>query len=254
MSRCIAAACSRLGFLNFSMTERTWMKGARKTVSPMSSRGLPTVRPRAAPRPSPGRPPAIFGFRISGFGFPSDFLGVGLLVLLLAGCQSAPVRPDAAWRQTLERELPVLGHRNWIVIADSAYPAQTSPGVETLYTGSTQLDTLKAVLAALDRAKHVRPMVHIDAELEYVPEALAPGVAAYRSGLKSLLKDRAVLTLPHEQLIAKLDEAGRTFHVLILKTDLTIPYTSVFLQLDCGYWGPEAEKQLRAAMVQGVKR
>jgi hypothetical protein len=176
-----------------------------------------------------------------------------VLVLLLGGCRSAPVRPGAAWRQTLERELPVLGHRNWIVIADSAYPAQTSPGVETIYTGSTQLETLKAVLAALDRAKHVRPIIHLDAELEHVPEALAPGVAAYRSGLKSLLKDRAVLTLPHEQLIARLDEAGRTFRVLILKTDLTIPYTSVFLQLDCGYWGPDAEKQLRAAMAQGAK-
>jgi antitoxin (DNA-binding transcriptional repressor) of toxin-antitoxin stability system len=180
-------------------------------------------------------------------------LGVGVVVLLLAGCQSAPVRPEAAWRQTLERELPVLGHRNWIVIADSAYPAQTSPGVETIYTGSTQLETLKAVLAALDRSRHVRPIIHIDAELDYVPEALAPGVTAYRSGLKSLLGDRGVLALPHEQLIARLDEAGRTFRVLILKTDLTIPYTSVFLQLDCGYWGPEAEKQLRAAMGQGVK-
>ena len=176
-----------------------------------------------------------------------------MLVLLLGGCRSAPVRPGAAWRQTLERELPVLGHRNWIVIADSAYPAQTSPGVETIYTGSTQLETLKAVLAALDRAKHVRPIIHLDAELEHVPEALAPGVAAYRSGLKSLLKDRGVLTLPHEQLIARLAEAGRTFRVLILKTDLTIPYTSVFLQLDCGYWGPDAEKQLRAAMAQGAK-
>jgi hypothetical protein len=180
-------------------------------------------------------------------------LGLGVLVLVLAGCQSQPVRPDVAWRQTLERELPVLGHRNWIVIADSAYPAQTSPGVETIYTGSTQLETVKAVLAALDRAKHVRPIIHIDAELEQVPESIAPGVAAYRSGLKSLLKDRAVLALPHDQLIARLDEAGRTFHVLILKTDLAIAYTSVFLQLDCGYWGPDAEKQLRAAMAQGVK-
>jgi hypothetical protein len=180
-------------------------------------------------------------------------LGLGLMVLLLAGCQGPPTRTDLAWRQTLEREMPVLGHRNWIVVADSAYPAQTSPGVETVFTSCAQLETLKAVLAALDRTRHVRPIIHTDAELEYVPEALAPGVTAYRSALKSLLKDRGALTLPHDQLIAKLDEAGRTFHVLILKTDLAIPYTSVFLQLDCGYWGPEAEKQLRAAMAQGVK-
>ena len=179
--------------------------------------------------------------------------GLGAAGLLLAGCQGPPARPGVAWRQTLAGEVPLLGHRNWMVIADSAYPAQTSPGVETIYTGATQLETLKTVLAALDRAKHVRPVIHTDAELEYVPEALAPGVGAYRSALKALLKDRGATAAPHEQLIAKLDEAGRTFHVLILKTDMTIPYTSVFLQLDCGYWGPEAEKQLRAAMGRGAR-
>jgi hypothetical protein len=36
--------------------------------------------------------------------------------------------------------------------------------------------------------------------------------------------------------------------VLILKTDLTLPYTSVFIELDCGYWGPEKEQALRAMM------
>ena len=45
-----------------------------------------------------------------------------------------------------------------------------------------------------------------------------------------------------------LDEAGQTFRVLIIKTDMTLPYTSVFLQLDCGYWTAEAEKRLRETM------
>jgi hypothetical protein len=36
--------------------------------------------------------------------------------------------------------------------------------------------------------------------------------------------------------------------VLLLKTDLTLPYTSVFIRLDCGYWSDEAEQQLRAAI------
>ena len=42
--------------------------------------------------------------------------------------------------------------------------------------------------------------------------------------------------------------AGKTFHVLLLKTNHTQPYTSVFLQLECGYWSPKAEKELRTAM------
>jgi len=36
--------------------------------------------------------------------------------------------------------------------------------------------------------------------------------------------------------------------VLVIKTPLALPYTSVFVQLDCGYWTPEAEQQLRRAM------
>ena len=53
---------------------------------------------------------------------------------------------------------------------------------------------------------------------------------------------------PHEQIIGKLDEAGKTFKVLLIKTPLTKPYTSVFFQLECGYWNAESEKQLRNAM------
>jgi hypothetical protein len=36
---------------------------------------------------------------------------------------------------------------------------------------------------------------------------------------------------------------------LIVKTDMTIPYTSVFFELDCGYWNAEAEQRLRQAML-----
>ena len=35
----------------------------------------------------------------------------------------------AGWKSFLRQELPILGHRNWIVIADSAYPAQNSAGI-----------------------------------------------------------------------------------------------------------------------------
>jgi hypothetical protein len=54
--------------------------------------------------------------------------------------------------------------------------------------------------------------------------------------------------VPHEELIGKLDEAAKTFRVLILKTNLTLPYTSVFLELDCGYWDAGSEERLRQAI------
>lgn len=169
-----------------------------------------------------------------------------LALLILSSALSAFSQAD--WQQKLRERLPQLGHRNWIVIADSAYPLQTAPGIETIYTGADQLEVVRTVLAALDRAKHVRPIVQTDAELAHVAEKNAPGIAAYRDALKQLFGSRPVRAMPHEQVIASLDEAGKTFSVLLLKTNLTLPYTSVFLQLDCGYWSADAEAELRAAI------
>ena len=170
-----------------------------------------------------------------------------LALFLSAGLLSAA---DGSWRKKLDKQLPLLGHRNWIVVADSAYPWQTAPGIDTVFTDADQLDVLKGVLNALGKTKHVKPTVYIDAELSHVPEQNAKGVSDYRDQLKKMLAGHEAQSLPHEQIISKLDEAGKTFHVLLLKTKLTIPYTSVFLQLDCGYWDAKSEKKLREAIKQ----
>lgn len=171
-----------------------------------------------------------------------------LAVLSLAFASMLPCAAETQWQKQLAEKLPLLGHRNWIVIVDSAYPWQVSPGVETLATGAGQTDVVKAVFAALAKTTHVRPIVYTDAELPHIAEQDAKGITAYRTELAAILADRKVQSLPHEQIIAKLDEAGKTFHVLVLKTKLTLPYTSVFLQLDCGYWNAESEKNLRETL------
>ncbi len=152
------------------------------------------------------------------------------------------------WRVRLHEELPLLGHRNWIAVVDSAYPLQTSAGIETVNTNADQLEVVKTVLDQLGQAKHVRPVIFTDAELKFVPESDAAGVTAYREALTNLVGKTEAQSLPHEEIISKLDEAGKTFHILVLKTNLTIPYTSVFIRLECAYWKPDAEKRLREAM------
>ena len=36
------------------------------------------------------------------------------------------------WEEILKDRLQLYGHRNWLVIADSAYPAQSRQAIETI--------------------------------------------------------------------------------------------------------------------------
>lgn len=154
-------------------------------------------------------------------------------------------RDAESWESRLKSLLPLYGHRNWIVVADAAYPAQSSPGIELLYTGGDHDEVLGKVLDAIEASSHVRTNVYMDVELKLVADECAPGVTALRNQLNRRLAGRNTRELAHEQIIGRLDEAGKLFRILILKSTLTIPYTSVFLELDCGYWSEEAEKRLR---------
>jgi RbsD / FucU transport protein family len=165
-----------------------------------------------------------------------------------AAAPAAPVTKAPAWMETLTVYLPALGHRNWIVVADSAFPLQTSPGIETIVTNEDHFSVLARVLAAVDAAKHLRPKVYLDKELAFVSEDLAPGADEARRRLGETLAGRGATPVLHEELISRLDQAGKTFKVVMVKTTLAVPYTSVFLELDCGYWAPEAEAKMREKM------
>ena len=169
-------------------------------------------------------------------------------MLAAALVQGEEPRGNPEWRAKLAKELPVFGHRNWIIIADSAYPAQSGQGIETIYAGGDHLAVVEEVLRALGASKHVQPIIHMDEELKSVAEEDAPGIKEFRRKVAEVVKGKTVKTMAHEDIIREVDKAGKLFRVLIIKTDLTLPYTSVFLQLDCGYWGPIKEKHLRDSM------
>ncbi len=158
--------------------------------------------------------------------------------------------PSPAWHARLRDALPLLGHRNWILVVDSAYPLQTSPGIETIDTGDSQLEVVRSVLHAIEHSPHLRPVAFMDAELPYITDDDAPGVSVYRRDVGDLLRDYPVEPLPHEKIIANVDEAGKSFHILVLKTNMTIPYTSVFFRLDCKYWTAAQESALRKKMAE----
>ena len=172
-----------------------------------------------------------------------------ILATAIPAVAQAPSHPD--WKTVVEEELPLLGHRNWLLIVDSAYPLQASPGVETVETEAPQIEVLRYVLGALDRSVHLRPEIFLDKELAFVPEDDASGVSAYRRELHAVLSSYAPESLLHEQLIGRVDETGKTMHVLVLKSRMAIPYSSIFIRLNCKYWGDDAEKRMRARMAKG---
>lgn len=171
-----------------------------------------------------------------------------MAALLAASGFAASPNESSDWKQTLQDRLALYGHRNWIVIADSAYPAQTAPGIETIVSHADQAEVLQQVLASVSASKSVRPIVYLDKELKYVDEKDAPGISAFRTQLAWTLKNQEQHSMLHEQLIAKLGQVSKDFRVLIIKTNLTIPYTTVFLELRASYWSDDAEHKLRMKM------
>lgn len=178
-----------------------------------------------------------------------------VLALLLAGPALHAAPPDAPepWQAKVAQALPLLGHRNWILVVDSAYPLQDSPGIETVDTHAPMTLVVRMVLHEVDESDHVRPEIFTDAELPFVADDDAPGISQYRANMADLLRSYPVQSMPHEKLIDTVDQDSRTFQVLVLKTNSTLPYSSVFIHLKAKYWSDEAEARMRAKMGAGTQ-
>jgi len=155
------------------------------------------------------------------------------------------------WEERLEELLPFYGHRNWIVVADFAYPAQVSPGIETVLAEEDHIEIVQRVLQKVDQAPHLRALIWMDREFEFVEEDLAPGINDFRSRLEQVLRGRRIERSNHIEILRMLSEAAMNYRVFVIKTKLTLPYTSVFFELDCGYWTAEKEKTMRQRMMVG---
>jgi hypothetical protein len=97
---------------------------------------------------------------------------------------------DKPWDMRLDDAMPLLGHRNWIVIADSAYPLQSREGIETIIADTDQVRVLKHVLNALDKTKHIRPIVYVDRELTFLNDDAVLGIGPYKATLEDLTRNR----------------------------------------------------------------
>jgi|HubBroStandDraft_3_1064219.scaffolds.fasta_scaffold46625_2 hypothetical protein len=167
---------------------------------------------------------------------------------LASPAQTPASAPASDWKAIVQNRLPLYGHRNWIVVSDSAFPAYSEPGVETIAVDEDLPAVLKYVAHAIAASRHVRATVFVDRELQFIDEHDYPGVTELRKQIAAQFSNQQVQTMLHADVMNKVDEAGKTFRILFLKTTSTIPYTSVFMRLDCGYLSDEGERKIRAAI------
>lgn len=185
-------------------------------------------------------------------------LRVALFVLaLLPGSSLAQTQasaPASDWKNVVQNRLSLYGHRNWIVVADSAFPVYAEPGIETIVVNADLPSVLRYVASAISSSSHVRATVFLDQELQFIDERDYPGVSELRKQITAAFAKDQISSIPHTEVMTKIGEAGKTFRILFIKTTATIPYTSVYMRLDCGYMSDEVEGRIKTAMSAGGNR
>jgi hypothetical protein len=186
----------------------------------------------------------------------SIFICVCVLTLLVSSSisQSQAGGSSSDWKAIVQNRLPLYGHRNWIVVADSAFPVYAAPGIETIVTDEDLPSVLKYVASAISSSRHVRATVFLDQELQFVDEHDYPGMSELRRQITMTFAKSKATSIPHAEVMNRIDDAGKTFRILFIKTTATIPYTSVYMRLDCGYLSDEVEQKIRTAMATARDR
>jgi hypothetical protein len=168
------------------------------------------------------------------------FIAVGLLLSVVAHAQE--------WKTAFEQQLPFLGHRNWVLVVDKAFPAQSSTGIETFYVDEDIPHVASFVLEKIETSRHLKPIVYFDKEFNFLTDNLVPQIEDLKKQYQTLFKSYTVQTLLHESVFKKIDKAAGQFNIIVLKTNQLVPYSSVFIELDCGYWNNQNENELRTKM------
>jgi D-ribose pyranose/furanose isomerase RbsD len=170
------------------------------------------------------------------------------LLLLLNTCSYSS---RDGWKAAIEVQTAQLGYRNWIVVAEASFPAHSRPGTRQVNAYQPIPVVLDEVLRTLERTEHVRPKIYVPQELRAVENDFAPGVDEYRRMLEASLHGHVTTELDQDSLVTLVQDAQKSFDVLVIRTTTALPYSSVFLELHPGYWDGESEQRLREQMQRG---
>ena len=165
------------------------------------------------------------------------------IVLMSVGCADFGSRNS--WQAAVDRQAAQLGYRNWIVIAEASYPAQHRAGLRQVVADVEIPEALDYVLRALERTENLRPRVYLTRELRSIENDFAPGIDDMRKRINGALHGHEAAELEQQSLMTLLEDTARSFDVLVIRTRSAMPYASVFLELQPGYWDEASESRLR---------
>lgn len=76
-------------------------------------------------------------------------------LLLVVSCSSPKQNNLTNLEDQLAETIEVFGHRNWIVVADAAYPEQSNPAIKTIIVNASQLEAVEVINKLIKDAPHV---------------------------------------------------------------------------------------------------
>jgi hypothetical protein len=176
--------------------------------------------------------------------FPPRWITAVWTLCLTSGCVY-DMGSDNSWRAAVDGQAAQLGYRNWIVIAEASFPAHSRSGVRQVTAPVEVPEAVDYVLQALERTENLRPQVYLTRELRSVENDFAPGIDRLRGKLRESLHGHEATELDQQSLLTLLEDANRSFDVLVIRTQTALPYSSVFLELKPGYWDADSESRLR---------
>lgn len=138
-----------------------------------------------------------------------------------------------------------LGARNWVVVADPACPLPAGTGIVSITVPANTVDTFREVLDLLEIEGAVVPRIWVSHELSVVPEERAPGITRHRQELEKLLLGRFHYAVNSRVIDMQLAQAAKDFRILYIRTSTRLPYSSIAIELDSGYWNSDAEAEVQ---------
>jgi len=166
-----------------------------------------------------------------------------ILAATFVGCGVSSYQKD--WKASVNHQTSQLGYRNWIVIAEASFPAHSRTGVSQVNADAEIPEVVDYVLNTLEQTQHVKPNIYLTREMRAVENDVAPGINEMRLQIKNSLHGHESTEIDQQSLLTLIESAQSSFNVLVIRTSTALPYTSVFLELQPGYWDDESEKELR---------